>query len=100
MTRDDIIKLAREAGKVLEDEWDVGGLSDGFYMDWAEEIAVRVAIQVAAAEREACARVCDDKALRMEREAADAGADDAISLRSSAWLISVCAAAIRARGQA
>ena len=56
------------------------------------------------AEREACAKVCDDKAMRCEtraQEAIEAGEHDEVSaIRSTAWQISVCAAAIRARGAA
>ena len=51
MTRDDIIRMAREAGFVDESfcRW-------GAYSDDIE----RFAALVAAAEREACAKVCDD----------------------------------------
>ena len=56
------------------------------------------------AEREACAKVCDDKAMHCEakaQEAIEAGEHDEVSaIRSTAWQISVCAAAIRARGAA
>lgn len=56
------------------------------------------------AEREACAKVCDDKAMRCEtraQEAIEAGEHDEVSaIRSTAWQISVCADAIRARGAA
>jgi len=56
------------------------------------------------AEREACAKVCDGKAMRCEtraQEAIEAGEHDEVSaIRSTAWQISVCAAAIRARGAA
>ena len=53
-------------------------------------------------EREACAKVCEDKAMYCEtkaQEAIEAGEHDEVSaIRSTAWQISVCAAAIRARG--
>ena len=53
------------------------------------------------AEREACAKVCDDKAMHCEtkaQEAIEAGEYDEVSaIRSTAWQLSVCAAAIRAR---
>ena len=51
MNRDDIIRMAREAGVVDESfcRW-------GAYTDDLE----RFASLVAAAEREACARVCDE----------------------------------------
>lgn len=45
---------------------------------------------------ELAAKVCIDKAMKMENEASLADTeDDAISLRSSAWLITVCGEAIR-----
>lgn len=47
MTRDDMIKLAREAGG---DDW-------GIFKDFMPEIECFAAL-VAAAEREACAQVC------------------------------------------
>jgi hypothetical protein len=53
---------------------------------------------VAAAEREACAKVCDDEASRCEAAAERAEADEVAAIRSMAWKISVCAAGIRARG--
>jgi len=75
MTRDDIIKLAREAGV---GRWD------------AQEVAIeRFADLVAAAEREACAKVCDD----LEPD----------NRHEGAWIAgwcdgtNDCAAAIRAR---
>jgi len=45
MNRDDIIRVARDAGLPLA---------------WISEYGVRLAALVAAAEREACAKVCDD----------------------------------------
>ena len=49
MTRDDIIRLAREAG------WHDELLSVSF----TEPLLERFAVLIAAAEREACAKVCD-----------------------------------------
>jgi len=66
MTYDDVIKLAREAGDILNAEW-----------------LQRFAALVAAAEREACAKVADAYHIPMCNTAADA-----------------IAAAIRARGEA
>ena len=64
------------------------------------EAAVKAAIE---AEREACAKVCDDQAARCEAAAQSAiedGEHDEVSaIRSTAWKLSVCAAAIRARGE-
>jgi hypothetical protein len=61
MTRDDIIRMAKEAGfnQILatnagEDVW----IDDGFYVEELKNFAVLVA----AAEREACAEVCFDMA--------------------------------------
>ena len=76
MTRDDIIKLAREAG------FDPHDMSDDFTCNLID--IERFAALVAAAEREACARVCDELA-----------AKDKLSN-----YYAVAARAIRARGQA
>jgi len=72
MTRDDIIRMAREAGDYLVDK---RGREDFIFDCYGIE---RFASLVAAAEREACIRDCDSVDL--------VGADD-------------CIAAIRARGQ-
>lgn len=70
MTRGDILRMAREAALPLfEDDAIVGPLQ-------------RFAALVAAAEREACAKVCDE----LGDEFADANAAD-------------CAEAIRSRGE-
>ena len=58
MTRDDIIRMAREAG------W---AISDDVNPDWLRrmEIFAKMAYEAgAAAEREACAQVCEDMDLR------------------------------------
>jgi hypothetical protein len=73
MTRDDITRIAREAGFVGFDG-DNGSLR-------------RFAALVAAAEREACAKVCDDKA------------KETFSGQCQVWG-DYFAHAIRARGQA
>ena len=84
MTRDDIIRMAKEVGfnQVLAttagaDVW----IDDGFYVEELE----RFTALVAAAEREACAKVCDD--IDAENDGLD-------------MLATVCADAIRARGEA
>jgi hypothetical protein len=72
MNREDIIKLAREAG---------------FAYSWSEaagEALERFAALVAAVERNACAKVCED--IDTEYEGEDV-------------LATWCAAAIRARGE-
>ena len=82
----EIIEMARQAGGS-----DVGGHG---WTTWvgtqSTEFLERFAILVAAKEREACAKVCDDKhdTWRWDDEA-----DSASGPRD-------CAAAIRARGQA
>ena len=50
MTRDDIIRMAREAGLLAEDE---------AWVSPHQEAMERFATLVAAAEREACAAICD-----------------------------------------
>ena len=72
MTRDDIIRMAREAG-ISDTYFD-------FIMVSPEDLE-RFATLVAAAQREACAALCDRFALRDMHPAE-------------------CAAAIRARGDA
>jgi hypothetical protein len=97
MTKDEIEKLAVEAGWPLVTIQMLAGTED-------EKRLKRFAELVAAAEREACAKVCVDKAMHCEtkaQEAIEAGEHDEVSaIRSTAWQISVCAAAIRARGNA
>ena len=51
MDRDDIIRMAREAGALFDD--------DDCLDDCAVEIWARFAALVAAAEREACAKECE-----------------------------------------
>ena len=70
MTRDDIIKMAREAG-----------FNPVSYTGANLELFERFAALVAAHEREACAKVCD------ERE------------RANLYGVKECAAAIKARGE-
>jgi hypothetical protein len=73
MTRDDIIRMAREA------EFESVDIYANHY-----GALMRFAALVAAAEREACAKVCDD--IDVEYDGEDV-------------LATWCAAAIRARGQ-
>jgi hypothetical protein len=75
MTRDDIIRMAREAG-FADGAVDIIGL-DGF---------ANFANLVAAAEREACAKVCEDEIARVK---------PIYSVTAEN-----CVNAIRARGQA
>ena len=78
MDREDIIRMAREAGFEVygTDVW----ITDGW---WLEELE-RFAALVAATEREACAKVCDVLAVHPEY------ASD---------ITKVAAQAIRARGE-
>ena len=69
MNRDDIIRMAREAGMT--------GLKEGGVLENFE----RFAALVAAAEREACAKICEETRFP----------DSYTAIR--------CAAAIRARGE-
>ena len=86
MNRDDIIKMAREAGAMFD------------HMTWVERdlapVFERFAELVAAAEREACARVCEED-LRDEYIRQDRPAQDEAFLFAA---IADCAEAIRARG--
>jgi hypothetical protein len=83
MTGDDIIRLAREAAEATNTIVPPEGPL--FVTPFIE----RFAALVAAAEREACARLCDEL---VERNKADAHV---------AWVLgnSQCADAIRARGE-
>ena len=84
MDREDIIRMAREAE-----------CSETFGADvfaFTVEELERFATLVAAAEREACARVCDEK---VNAEYATGKVDH----HEMAWT-QACAIAIRARGQA
>ena len=82
MRKDDIIRMAREAGFPIAWISD----NDGGVIRWAD--IERFAALVAAAEREACAKVCDARAIECdgfteEQHASEKLAED-----------------IRARGQA
>jgi hypothetical protein len=120
MTREEISRMAREANRYASHQ-----TNDSY--EWQEIRDERFAALVAAhiretefkpdwnnynqgrkdgaeEEREACAKVCEDKATYCETKAQEAmenGEHDEVSaIRSTAWQISVCAAAIRAREQA
>ena len=70
MTREDIIRMADEACIYMDSDTD----------HWYYELE-RFAALVAAAEREACAKVCESEGKRID----------------ASWMS--CAAAIRARGE-
>lgn len=99
-TRDEVIQMAREAGLINSRD----ALSEKHVQDVLDDLERLVATAYARGvtdERDACAKVCDDKAMRCEtkaQEAIEAGENDEVSaIRSTAWQISVCGAAIRAR---
>jgi hypothetical protein len=77
MNREEVIRLTREAGAGEPES--LYGRTDYVVMTWFE--LERFAALVAAAEREACAKVC------YERE------------RANLYGFKECAAAIRARGE-
>ena len=78
MNREDILQLAREAG------FRVGPSRDGPDDVWGVGANLeRFAALVAAAEREACAKVCDEKADEANWES---------------YYVHACSEAIRARG--
>lgn len=83
MTREDIIRMAREAGFFIYDD-------DGSFVSQVYLKCEKFAALVAAAEREECAKVCE------------AGIHNAEDWDSSYWdqCCDSRAAAIRARGQA
>lgn len=83
MTRDDVIRMAEEAGFSIEEDWLLVLDEKNKHPRAEMPTLLRFARLVAAHEREACAKVCDQQAHEPEcPERAD-----------------YCAAAIRARGQ-
>ena len=92
MNREDIIRMAQEAGLDI-DAWEplYEGDSAGFRVcECTHEELERFAALVASAEREACAIVCDDINAKYKWP------QDTAERVASQW----CADAIRARGQA
>jgi hypothetical protein len=85
MTKDDMIRMAREAG------WEYADGDRGFEPLWA------FANSVAAAEREACAQLCDEAAKDWDLNAWDDDADEKYGHKASAC--EECAETIRARSQ-
>ena len=107
MTKDDIILMAREAGfRAGHIELYSGGplpfIAPTSATDCMPEV-VRFAAIVAAAEREACAAICDEEANKMEQGAQraieDGEHDEVSAIRSTAWKLSVAASRIRKRGE-
>jgi len=91
MTRDDIIRLAREAC----DKDKVDPYQNDFWAITQEELE-RFAALVAAAEREACAEICERRKslywMEFDKNACDEN-------RAAAMASEECADAIRARGE-
>ena len=86
MTRDDIIRMALEAGFPVS-KWDDGvdEVMDGDNYHIQTDLIECFAALVAAAERSACAQVCDEIANKPSNMVLGVALD--------------CAAAIRARGE-
>ena len=94
MTRDDIIRMAKEAGAFFD--------GDNSVYDMPEHCFERFAALVAAAEREACAKVCEEKKSKYEERASkpDNVRDiDPEVARIAKMTCDFNAAAIRARGE-
>ena len=83
MDRDDIIKMAKEAGASFE----------------TAESMFKFATLVAAAEHEACAKVCEDEASRAKWNWGNDLPQNQPFWNGGEQLASSCAAAIRARGE-
>ncbi len=105
MTRDDIIRLAREAGFTDADEKGVW-ITDGYWDDEINRFAALVAVQVEATWQNRYLKLMDLMQIRegqpnkpcclAEREACAKVADD---MTLPDWTNEQIAAAIRARGQ-
>ena len=80
MTREDIIRLAREAEQYADKF--CSGIGDTAQHHWFDAYNERFAALVAAHEREACAKVCERLPAQQDRDVRDE-----------------CAAAIRKRGE-
>ncbi len=85
MTRDDIIRMAREAAEAT------GTLVPA---EWNEPLLERFAGLVAAAEREACAGICEE-----QQNAVVKNHPARIEFDSNNFMAKKCAAAIRAMGE-
>jgi hypothetical protein len=86
MTRDEIIKMATQAGWQMPIEWDS---TDGFLCRLE-----RFAALVAEAEREACAMICEEEAADFE-QMGDGCSDGRYDWKADGCMD--CAANIRAR---
>lgn len=94
MKREEIEQAKKQAADIVNRQkrniWDA--------KEYESEVFLEFAKLVAQATLERAAKVCKDKAAMLEREAMQEGCDDEdrTSLRSGAWLFSVCGNEIRA----
>lgn len=108
MTRDEVIAMARESdmdamvGAVRDGKYEpkVNALKSSVPVEWLE----RFAALVAAKEREACAKVCDERAAVVGEHAEHTRKEVGFTqgwefARSTSASAARCATAIRARGQ-
>lgn len=86
MIREDIIRMAREAGATR----DHPEMLPNFWTLTNPDLE-RFANLVAAAEREACSKTCEEYARKYAKKT--------VASKARAWMMLQCAAAIRARGQ-
>jgi hypothetical protein len=93
MTRDDIIRMAREAGDSLTDKH---GREDFIFNGYGIE---RFAALVAAAEREACIKLFSEQLERFAALVAEAEREACAVIAFNAKTYIEAAKAIRARGQ-
>ncbi len=82
MTRDEIIKMARDAGSID-----------------SEDVIEAVWAAFSAAEREDCAWVCINEANKCEIASLRSNRDKYSRLREASFRLSTCADDIRARGK-
>jgi len=94
MNREDIIRMAREAG---DDDRIDPFTKDGYWVILTPDELERFAALVASAEREACAKICVDESWRLKKIAFE---HENLQANSAAIRASILAEMIRARGQA
>jgi len=101
MNRDDIIRMAREAGWTgIYSEWSSPTERTSIEVPVTMEQIERFAALVAAAEREECAKVCDEQEKRSRESSEKARRErDQFMYHHCAVTAKWNAAAIRARGQ-
>lgn len=91
MNRDDLIKLAGKHAICTSAD----------HKEFLHEGLLAFAAELLAKERADCAKLCMDKAHKMEREAVDAekegDGDTRDSNRTTAWMLAVCSQEILAR---